>query len=545
MTLSRRSFLKSTSALGGMALPLAACSGEDEGDPSDGLDHYTFDGDPGPETLFQHGVASGDPLSDGIILWTRVSVAETMLGEDVDVWWEIGTDTAFNQRVQVGTATTNASRDFTVKVDVRALSPNQTYYFQFKALGRTSPAGRTKTAPSADVERLRFAVMSCASLAHGYFHGYRDVAGELDLDAVLFLGDYIYEYGSGQYGAVREYEPAHEIVSLDDYRVRHAQYKRDADVQAVHRQHPFIAVWDDHETANNSFKDGAENHDPVTEGDWATRKAAAIQAYTEWMPIRGGENGKIFRSFSYGNLADLIFLDTRLWGRDEDDGKLLGPAPDEEPGRTLLGDDQELWLDDQLKTSQAKWRVVAQQVMMAHLKNAGAPNSEGGGSLVNHDQWQGYPGSRDRFMTLLRDQQIDNVVVLTGDIHSGWGSDLTLDPNNPEVYDRATGKGSVGVELVTSSVTSPGFPPGIDAVVEAALKENPHIFYSNVTQRGFMILDLSSARAQAAWYVYDSVADPDGGVRSLDAVYETADGQNHLIVADTPAPPKGAPDPAP
>src|SRR5690606_33651129 len=182
-----------------------------------------------------------------------------------DVWWEIGTDTAFKKRVQIGTLTTNAARDFTVKIDVRELAPNQTYYFQFKALGRTSPAGRTKTAPSGDAGHLRFGVMSCASFAHGYFHGYRDIAGELDLDAVLFLGDYIYEYGSGQYGAVREYEPEHEILSLDDYRLRHAQYKRDADLQAAHRQHPFIAVWDDHETANNSFKDGAENHDPATE----------------------------------------------------------------------------------------------------------------------------------------------------------------------------------------------------------------------------------------------------------------------------------------
>lgn len=542
MSLSRRSFLRSTGALGVATLPLA-CSSEDTGEEQDNLDRYSYDGPLGPETLFQHGVASGDPLPDAIILWTRVSPEK--LDEAVEVWWEIGTDRAFKHRVAVGTVSTDAARDFTVKVDVGELDAGKTYYYRFKSLGRTSPAGRTKTAPTGDVERLRFAVTSCASMAHGYFHAYRDLAQELDLDAVLQLGDYIYEYGSGEYGDVRAYEPEHEILTLEDYRTRHSQYKLDPDLQAVHKQHPFIAVWDDHESADNSYKDGAENHDPETEGDWATRKAAAIKAYTEWMPIRGGEDGKIFRSFSYGNLADLIFLDTRLWGRDEQDGKLLGEAPVEEPGRSLLGDDQETWLDDQLKTSQAHWRVVGQQVMMAFLKTTGAPNSEGGGTLVNHDQWQGYPGSQQRFMSLLSDNQIDNVVVLTGDIHSGWGCDLTPDPNNPDAYDPETGAGSVAVEFVTSAVTSPGFPAAIANVVEGALAENPHIKYSNVTQRGFFLLDLDADRAQAAWYVYDDIETPDGGVKSLDGVLETKSGTNHLVAADEPAKSKSAPPAAP
>lgn len=542
MSLSRRNFLRSTGALGAATLPLA-CSGEETGEERDNLDRYTYDGPLGPETLFQHGVASGDPLQDAIILWTRVSTEK--LDEAVEVWWEIGTDREFNKRVAVGTVTTNGDVDFTVKVDVTGLQAGKTYYYRFMSLGRTSPPGRTRTAPAGDVKRLRFGVTSCSSFAHGYFHAYRDLAQELDLDAILHLGDYIYEYGTGQYGDVRSYEPEHEILTLEDYRMRHAQYKRDPDVQAVHRQHPFITVWDDHETADNSYADGAENHDPTTEGDWATRKGAGIKAYIEWMPIRGGEDGKIFRSFSYGNLADLVFLDTRLWGRDEQDGKLLGEAPVEEPGRSLLGDDQETWLDDQLKTSQATWRIVGQQVMMAFLKSQGAPNSEGGGVLVNHDQWQGYPGSQRRFMSLLADNQIDNVVVLTGDIHSGWGCDLTPDPNNTDFYDPATGKGSLAVEFVTSAVTSPGFPAGIDTVVKNALVENPHIKYSNVTQRGFFILDLDAQRAQAAWYVYDDIETIDGGVRSVDAVLETQSGTNFLVAVDEPAGPKSAPPAAP
>lgn len=540
MTLTRRGFLHTSGALS--ALALTACSGEDpEQDERDSLDDYRYDGPLGPETLFQHGVASGDPLTDAVILWTRLTAEEA----SVEVWWEIGVDTAFRRRVQVGTLTTDARRDFTVKIDVQGLEPGKTYYYRFKALGRTSPIGRTRTAPTGDVSRLRFGVVSCASLAHGYFHVYRELAEELDLDAIFHLGDYIYEYGNSSYGSIREYEPDHEIVTLDDYRTRYSQYRRDPDLQAIHRQHPFITVWDDHESANNSYKDGAENHDPETEGAWEARKAAAIQAYTEWLPIRDGEDGKIFRSFSYGNLADLIFLDTRLWGRDEPNDRLIGPAPEEEPGRTLLGEDQATWLEDQLKLSQARWKVVGQQVMMAHLKAAGAPNSEGGGSLVNHDQWQGYPGSQRRFLGLLEQEHIDDVVVLTGDIHSGWANDLSLDPNEPTAYDPESGHGSLAVEFVTSSVTSPGFPAGLEQIVQAALAENPHIQYANVTQRGYVILDLSQERAQGAYYVYDDITQPSGATRSLDAVYATRSGENHLVREETPAPPKPAPKPAP
>ncbi len=537
MTLTRRGFLSTSGALS--ALALTACSGEDpEQDERDSLDDYAYDGPLGPETLFQHGVASGDPLPSAVILWTRVTASE----QAVDVWWEIAVDTEFRRRVQVGSLTTSASRDFTVKIDVQGLEAGKTYYYRFKALGRTSPIGRTRTAPTGDVSRLRFGIVSCSAFAHGYFYAYRDLAEELDLDAIFHLGDYIYEYGSSN---VRAYEPDHEIVTLDDYRTRYSQYRRDPDLQAIHRQHPFITVWDDHETANNSYKDGADNHDPETEGPWEARKAAAIQAYTEWLPIRDGEDGKIFRSFSYGNLADLIFLDTRLWGRDLPSDKLVGPAEEEAPGRSLLGEDQETWLEDQLKVSQANWKVVGQQVMMAHLKAKGAPNSEGGGSLVNHDQWQGYPGSQRRFLSLLEREHIHDVVVLTGDIHSGWANDLSLDPNEPMAYDPESGRGSLAVEFVTSSVTSPGFPVGLEQIVQAALTENPHIHYANVTQRGYVILDLNQERAQGAYYVYDDISQPSGATRSLDAVYATQRGANHLVREESPAPPKQAPKPAP
>jgi alkaline phosphatase D len=212
------------------------CSGDDEGAKGDGLPTYSYDGTPGPETLFSHGVASGDPLPNAIILWTRVSPQSEAA---IEVWWEIARDLGFEKRVQVGTFTTDAERDFTVKLDVTGLEAGATYYYRFFALGRESPMGRTKTAPVGDVAHLRFAVLSCASFAHGYFHAYRSVAERLDLDAVLHLGDYIYEYGSGEYGNVREYEPPHEILALADYRMRYAQYRRDPHLQEVHQHHSY------------------------------------------------------------------------------------------------------------------------------------------------------------------------------------------------------------------------------------------------------------------------------------------------------------------
>lgn len=547
MTVSRRDALRALGLLSASsAVPVTAGCGSDPEQPSveeDDLPRYSHDGSPGPAALFSHAVASGDPLSDGVILWTRVSPEAP---GPVEVWWEIGVDRAFRQRVQVGTVTTDEQRDYTVKVDVRELEPGKTYYYRFFALGRGSVAGRTRTAPVGDVQRLRFGVVSCSSLAHGYFHSYRNLARRLDLDAVLHLGDYIYEYGNAAYGGVRQYEPAHEIVTLDDYRTRYAQYRRDADLQEVHRQHPFIAVWDDHESANDSYKDGAENHDPSTEGAWEARKDAAIQAYHEWMPIRDGEDGRIWRKLSYGDLVDLVMLDTRLWGRDEQlEGTVLGGPVVSDPERTLLGLDQEAWLAEQLDASTAKWKLIGQQVMMAHLKTTGAPNSEGGGMVVNYDQWNGYDSSRSRFFDLLEQGKIDNVIVLTGDIHSSWAFDLTRDPNNPSAYDPATGMGSLAVEFVTPAVTSPGLPPLLASALSGLFSQNPHMRFAEATLRGYIVLDLTPKRAQAAWYHFDDVVEPKSAKESFAVAFSTEDGRNTLVedaaAAKAPQGPPAAP----
>ncbi|MGF1605454.1 MAG: alkaline phosphatase D family protein [Rhodothalassiaceae bacterium] len=272
---------------------------------------------------FTHGVASGDPLTDRVIVWTRV--VPDAQGEPVPVRWQIAEDEAFERIVSNGETAADPARDYTVKVDAGGLSAGRAYFYRFLTEGQTSPVGRTRTLPEGSVDQVRFAVCSCSNYPQGYFTAYREMAKEPDIDAVLHLGDYFYEYEDGRYSdpeivaAGRAVDPANEIVSLEDYRRRYALYRSDPDLQAVHAAHPWIAVWDDHEIANDTYKNGAENHQPEQEGPFAERRAAAIQAWREWMPVRDPANGpgdKIYRRFDFGDLASLIMLDTRLIGRD-------------------------------------------------------------------------------------------------------------------------------------------------------------------------------------------------------------------------------------
>ena len=318
---------------------------------------------------FEHGVASGDPLSDRVILWTRITPATARPA--LVLQYVIATDPALSQVVQRGSTKTNPGRDYTVKIDALGLKPGTTYYYRFSCEGVDGPVGRTKTLPTTGVGSLRMAVVSCSNHAYGYFNAYARIAARADLDLVMHLGDYIYEYGAGQYGTARTPEPAHEIVTLDDYRQRHAQYKRDADSQAMHRQHPLIAIWDDHETANNAFKTGAENHQPATEGAWAARVAAALQAYYEWMPVRPVDTANLrdnHRGFAYGDLAELLMLEERVNARSEQLTTAVHPTAfgagfaTTDPGygdptRTLLGDAQEAWLVNRLRLAGARFIV--------------------------------------------------------------------------------------------------------------------------------------------------------------------------------------------
>jgi alkaline phosphatase D len=490
----------------------------------EGLPVYAHEGDLGPESLFAHGVASGDPLPDRIILWTRVTVPGV---DEVPVFFEIADDEAFSRRRNAGWLSATAERDFTVKVDASGLHPGKRYYYRFMALGRTSGTGRTKSAAADDATRLRFAVVSCASYSHGYFHGYRQIATRANLDAVLHLGDYIYEYASNEYGNVRPYEPAWECVSLEDYRLRYAHYRRDPDCAAMHAAHAMIAVWDDHETANNAWFGGAENHDEVTEGPWADRRTAGERAYFEWMPLREQEDGRIFRTLRYGNLAELIMLDTRLWGRDEQAG-LDEVASFIDPLRTLLGSDQEDWLAGRLRGADVRWKVIGQQVMMGQWRSPGSGGMPG--PIFNSDQWDGYDATRSRLFGVIETARVDNVVVLTGDIHSSWALDLTRNPYDVATYDPATGDGSIAVEFVTPAISSPGFPRGIGENLAVNLKRaNPHMRFVELVKRGYLVLELTEEFARGSWYHFNDVV-RETATQSRAAVVTAYEGRNRLVV---------------
>jgi alkaline phosphatase D len=495
------------------------------------------DGAPGPLDVFQHGVASGDPLSDGVILWTRISPLLPV--DTTEVTWEMAAEPTFDVVLASGVTSTSADRDHTVKVDARGLEPARTYYYRFRAQEQTSPVGRTRTAPAGATARARFGVASCSSYAQGYFHAYRALAGRADLDAVIHLGDYIYESGPGQYGGERPIEPPREATTLADYRTRHAQYKRDPDLQEVHRQHPFICVWDDHESADNGWRDGARNHQPG-EGNWADRKTAAQQAYAEWMPIRDqADRGRIWRKLAWGDLADIVLLDTRMWARTTSNSTLLGPPPAEDPAASLLGDDQAGWLEEQIRTSTARWKLIGQQVMVANLNLA--PNM-----IVNLDQWHGYPASRRRFLDFLRTSGAGNVVVLTGDLHSSWANELVVDPTDPAQYDPGTGRGALAVEFVAPGITSPGLPPSFLGLVDTARPYNPHLRWFDLLKQGYLVLDVVPERVQAAWYLYTDIKRPQASPETFAAAWSLPAGSARLQQDDAAAPaPDDPPAPAP
>lgn len=542
--LARREFLRRAAATGGGLALLAGWQARRA--------HAAPD-----ETLapFLHGVASGDPLADRVVIWTRITPEDA--GGVIRVTWRMATDAALTEVVARGEAEAMPARDWCVKVDVPGLRPGTTYYYGFSTAGhgegrRTSVTGRTKTAPAGAADRLRFAVVSCSNYPEGYFNAYRNIANRHDLDAVIHLGDYVYEYGeTGELG--RATDPPHEMVRLEDYRARYSQYRLDPDLRAAHQQHPFIAVWDDHESTNNSWRDGAENHDPG-EGAWVDRKAISARVYDEWMPIRlpdPAEPLKIWRHLPYGDLADLVMLDTRLWGRDQQPA--MFDAATDDPARTMLGFDQEAWLTEQLAASKergAAWRVLGQQVMFAPMNLAPLPDlpalnllrlpSEG--LALNPDQWDGYNANRQRVLDVLRGAnragRIDDVVVLTGDIHTSWANDVPDSAFPVTGYVPGLGRGSMAVELVTPSVTSANVDDatGIPSTpIELAAKVvNPHVRWVDLDANGYLVLTLTSESAQSDWFHLATVKEP-STEEHFAAAWATRRGDNHLSRADEPA----------
>lgn len=495
----------------------ADAGAERDGGAHDGGGPPTRDGGPAPTGPFRHGVASGDPLPDGVILWTRVTVEGAA---SVSVDWEVSRDPAFAAIDAMGAATTDASRDFTVKIDVTGLAPATTYYYRFRVAGEpdTSPIGRTRTAPDAttEVAQLRFAVVSCASYAHGWFHAYKNIAERADLDAVIHLGDYIYEYGDGEYGSLRSYDPPHECLTLEDYRRRYAHYRSDPDVAAIHRQHPFVCVWDDHELANNAYRDGAENHDE-TEGDWSARKAAAQQAYSEWLPLRA-EPARIHRTLRFGGLCDLVMLDTRVEGRSEQGA---GDAAT----RTLLSSEQEDFLIESIATSTARWKLIAQQVVFSPVP-----------VLFNSDAWDGYPAQRARILDAIRTQTIEDVLVLTGDIHMSFAVEVVADPE-------ATPLEPLAIELVAPGVTSPALAPGpiTDSLVRTIERDVPYAKHYDLVSKGYFVLDLAETGAQADFVVIADPTAPYDTSESVRASWRVEAGTRALERAAGPLPPVSEP----
>lgn len=482
--------------------------------------------------VFRHGVASGDPLSDRVILWTRVTARSSGAQR---VSWQLARDEKMTRIVARGEVETGASRDFTVKVDPAGLDPATTYYYRFASNGEQSVIGRTKTLPRSGVSHVRLGVVSCSNLPFGYFNAYACLAARPDLDAIMHLGDYIYEYANGQYGdgsrMNRVPAPNHEIIELRDYRERHAQYKADPDTQAIHQQHPFICVWDDHEFANNSWSGGAQNHNNngEVEGPWSARRTAATQAYFEWMPVRQPSatlDGKIYRSFRFGDLATLVMLDTRIIGRDQQaDRTSINDI--ESDRRQLLGAEQEGWLAEQFSTSVrngSTWTLLGQQIVFA-------PQTAPRGASPNSDSWDGYRGARHRVFDMVERAKVNNFVVLTGDIHSSWAYDLPREPFAG--YDKSTGKGSLGVEFAGTSVTSPS-NVGRDGEKQlAALRDaRPHLHYVDGRYRGYFIVDLTKQRLQADYYAMATI-DERSTKERFERGFITESGQNHLTDASS------------
>ncbi|MEU0733029.1 alkaline phosphatase D family protein, partial [Streptomyces lavendulocolor] len=507
---------------------------------------------------FLHGVASGDPLPDGVLLWTRVTPAPDALpgsgkGPDTEVRWEVAEDRAFSRVVARGAVTATAVSDHTVKVDVRGLRQETAYYFRFTAgtdaSAAVSPVGRTRTTPAADATTagVRFGVVSCANWEAGHFAAYRHLAARADLDAILHLGDYIYEYGTGAYPkpdyVVRQHEPRHEITGLADYRVRHATYKTDPDLQALHAAHPVIAIWDDHEFADDTWSGGADNHTPGTEGDWAARAAAAKQAYFEWMPVRASTEGTVYRRLRFGKLADLHLLDLRSFRSQQ---ASTGSGRVDDPARTITGRAQLDWLKAGLASSDAAWKLVGTSVMIspvafgslpAHLLGPvaellGLPK---GGVAINVDQWDGYTDDRRELLAHLTDRAITNTVFLTGDIHMAWANDV---PVTAATYPVSR---SAATEFVVTSVTSDNLddilhvaPGTVSLVAAAALRgANRHVKWLDMDNHGYGVLDVTAERSQMDYFTVSDKTDPDASSAWIRS-YRTLNGTQKVERVNAP-----------
>ena len=448
---------------------------------------------------FYHGVASGDPLMHSVVIWTRVTPEYIM--NKIPVSWEIANDAKFKKIINSGEFLTGPKMDYTVKLVVEDLLPNTNYFYRFKSLGKYSKTGTTKTLPS-DNEPVSLAFVSCSNIEFGYFNAYAAIANE-QVDAVIHLGDYIYEYGPNKYGDTsfqRKNIPAHEIVSLQDYRDRYSQYRLDEDLQNLHSSVPFINIWDDHEITNNAYVSGAQNHQD-DEGDYETRKNIARQVFYEWLPIR--DNEKHYRKFRFGNTLELLMLDERLAGRTAQPDSLSDPRRTAS-NHTLLGDTQMQWLIKNLENSTSTWKVIGNQVIFSY--------SDWGYERFrqNMDAWDGYPNDQVQLTKAIKEKKIDNLVFVTGDTHTAWAFEATNDPFND--YDKETGEGAIGIEFGVTSVTSANANERIPTEQVKAHEKticntatNPHLKYVNMRDHGYLKLQFNGEQVSAEYKIVPTI----------------------------------------
>ena len=506
LTLSRRALLQSFGAAAVTAFSMTAGTGA--------LADPIFRTYP-----FQLGVASGDPAPDGFVIWTRLAPEpfETGYGmpaQPVEVRWEVASDDAFATIVRSGVAVARPELGHAVHVEVGGLSPARPYWYRFVAGRERSLAGRATTTPGigASVDRVRFAVAGCQNYEQGYFSAHRRLAAE-PVDFVFCYGDYIYEGRGSAIRNTREGPIANirthagdEIYSLDDYRRRYAQYKMDADLQAAHAAAPWFVVWDDHEIDNNWVMGLDQDGTPA--GAFALRRQAAMQAYYEHMPLRAsampvGPAMQLYRRAAWGNLLDLNLLDTRQYRTDQPCGdKWATPCPTlARADAEMLGARQHDWLMRNLGASSARWKVLAQQVMVMDLDRSPGPEE-----TVNLDSWAGYRVPREKLLRGLRDRRIGNAVILTGDEHQNYAGELHLDGRNP-------GARPIATEFVATSITSGG--DGVDqrpdmVPIQAA---NPQLKFNNA-QRGYLLCDVDRERWISDFKVLDRVSARDGVLTS-------------------------------
>lgn len=540
---SRRRFIRNFTlgaAAAGGALTLSSFQSLANPSTADGITRSE------DESSFLHGVASGDPLADRVVLWTRVTPERH--GPQTVVW-QIAPDADFRHIHRTGVFVTGPAQDYTVKVDATGLAPDTAYFYRFRLGSQFSRTGRTRTLPTGAADQVKLVVFSCSNYPAGYFHAYREAARLEGIHAAVHLGDYLYEYQRGGYASEdaaalgREVEPGHEMRTLADYRLRYAQYRTDPDLQALHAAVPFICVWDDHELCNDAWREGADNHDPDTEGEFFARRAAAVQAYHEWIPIRAPDPSnrlKVARSFDFGDLVSLHMLDTRHFARDRqlnfwdylsaegelDEARFSRDLND--PTRQLIGEAQTAWLEQAVTRSHARWQVLGQQVLMARM-DVPAPvaldqlgiseylalrdkatfmpatlSSNERDRLArahlpyNLDAWDGYPAARETVLAMARDQD-KNLVVLAGDTHNAWASNLTDEHGI-----------AVGVEFATASVSSPGlehYRPSErpDALATGLVRLIDALEFAETGHRGFMVVTATRDHCLAEWHFVSTV----------------------------------------